>query len=124
MSSRLSNSQQVFANQDLVTHLALLHDDAQLGDVSRQWRMTLYFYVAVHHVEEQFRLKHYSVSKNHKNRNFKIRNLWDASQRAAVKSYMDLYTQSKRTRYQGVVPSDAELTDAETALLDVMTNLV
>jgi len=51
MRSRLSHDAQRVANQALAQHLTPVAQNPALADVTRQWRVTLYFYAAVHHVE-------------------------------------------------------------------------
>ena len=119
-----SHAQQQQSNQTLAKHLATLHPDATLGDVSRQWRMTLYFYAAVHHVEEQLQKKLYPPSSSHQTRKRNLRNVWNPTQPNAVLAYMDLETHSREARYEKMVPTDQELTDAEAQSQEVLTNLI
>ncbi len=118
-----SHAQQQQSNQALAKHLETLHTDANLGDVSRQWRMTLYFYAAVHHVEEQLQKKLYPPSSTHQVRKRNLRNVWNQTQPKAVLAYMDLEIHSRETRYEKMIPTDQELTDAETQLQEVLANL-
>ncbi len=100
----ISHAQQQQSNQALANHLATLHPDAPLGDVSRQWRMTLYFYVAVHHVEEQLQKKLYPPSSSHQTRKRNLRNVWNPTQPNAVLAYMDFQTHSREARYEKMSP--------------------
>ncbi len=86
--------------------------------------MTCYFYVAVHHIDEQLQQKGYGPSGNHSARKKNPRHIWNPSRPNAVKAYMDLETRSRETRYDGIVPTDQELTDAESQLNEVLTDLV
>lgn len=124
MSVSLSHKQQISANQEMAKHLKTLHADSVLGSASRQWCMTLYFYMAVHHVEEQLQNKMFSPSSSHAVRKKNIRHVWGTAQSDAVLGYMDLETHSRETRYDGMVPTDQDLADAESQLNDVLTCLV
>ncbi len=124
MSSLLSHAAQITANQDMAKHLESLHTDATLGDGSRQWRMTCYFYAAAHHVEEQLQKHGYGPSGNHSARKKNLRHVWHASRPNAVKAYMDLETRSRETRYDGIVPTDPELSDAQRQLNEVLADLI
>lgn len=82
----LSHPNQRKANEALAAHLAGLHADSTLGDVSRQWQLTLYFYQAVHQVEEQLEKKGYSPSHSHAKRNKTLVHVWNGSHPIAVKA--------------------------------------
>lgn len=86
--------------------------------------MTLYFYAAVHHVEEQLQKKLYPPSSSHQTRKRNLRNVWNPTQPNAVLAHMDLETHSREARYEKIVPTDQELKDAEAQLQEVLTNLI
>ncbi len=123
MSSRLSHAAQLVANQALAQRLTTVAQDPALADVSRQWRVTLYFYAAVHDVELQLQAKHYPASVTHQIRKQRLRQVWGRTAQAALAAYLDLEYASRRTRYEGWVPSDQELTDAEDNLAQVLSDI-
>ncbi|WP_053961242.1 hypothetical protein [Sulfobacillus thermosulfidooxidans] len=123
MSTRASHATQVTANEQLAQHLATLHSDPQLGDTSRQWQMTLLFYAAVHWVEHQFQHKSYPASFDHQTRKKRLRQIW-VSQKPAIRAYLLLEHFSRRARYEGWIPTDADLQDAQHYLTHVKTSLI
>lgn len=124
MSFVASHRQQEKMNQALASLLIRFHEDATFGDASRQWRMVVYFYAAVHHVEDQLQRKLYPPSVSHAVRKKNLRNVWGLSQPNVVLAYMDLETGSRDCRYDLRVPTDQELADAEAQLSGVLTHLV
>lgn len=76
-----SHTVQAQSNQARAQHLAALHIDPAFGkQASRQWRMTLHFYIAVHHVEKQLQKNLYSPSTTHQIRKRNLRNRWHYTQ--------------------------------------------
>jgi hypothetical protein len=123
MSLRLSHAAQLVANRTLTQHLSHSVQDPALADVCRQWQVTLYFYAAVHHVELQLQAKRYPASVTHQMRKQRMRQVWGRTALAALAAYLDLEHASRRARYDGWVPSDHELTDAETNLTQILSDI-
>lgn len=124
MSSRLSHAAQLAANQALAQNLNAVAQDPVLADVSRQWRVTLYFYAAVHHVELQLQANHYPASVTHQMRKQRLRQVWGPTAQAALAAYLDLEHASRRARYEGWEPSNQELVDAGNNLAQVLSDII
>lgn len=123
MKTSLSHSNQVTANDQLAQHLETLHSDSTLGNASRQWHITLLFYAAVHWVEEQLQQKQYPPSFDHQTRKKRLRQVW-SSHRTAIRAYLQLEHFSRQARYDGWIPTDQDLKDAQNYLNLVKTTIV
>jgi hypothetical protein len=107
----------------LAQHLTTVAQDPALADVSRQWRVTLDFYGAVHHVERQRQTKLYPASVTHQVRKQRLRQVWGKTAQAALTAYLDLEHASRQARYEGWIPWDQEVGDAENNLSQILTDI-
>ncbi|WP_020375454.1 hypothetical protein [Sulfobacillus thermosulfidooxidans] len=123
MTRLLSHADQVIANNQLAQHLEILHVAFVLGHVSRQWFITLLFYESVHWVEDQLQQKKYPPSFDHRTRKKRLRQVW-FSHKTAIRAYLLLEHFSRQARYDGWIPTDQDLLDAQAYLQHVKTFII